>query len=154
MSHIPLDEPHIEAIIPIMNGLYDARITYEEYAWKVRARRVVVFFSIEIGKLHEVRDELTNELLSSSFIPSENAVFQNYKQASFTADDSTWVDPITGNIIKYSHQEPTAEMVAMNYCYQYNWFAAMSDKDISNTLFITTMLQQKIANQEFEIQRI
>lgn len=153
MALIELPEGKIETIIPIMNGALHARLWYGNYTDMRDERRLIINFNVEVGIMEDVLNEL-DEVVDTIFVPKKHTLIKEGMLESFIADDSTWVNPINGDIVKYANQSPTPEMELEPYAKQYNWFAHISaNQPMLVDDFIEQLLHQKIANNELEIQK-
>ena len=153
MPRIPYVKREITENISIL-GDKVARITQSSHTWDRINEVVTVTYYIEIGTTENVYDE-NDELVSSTFIPDKgDSVISTPFSESFKADNNTFVNPATGEIIKYANEDTTPAIEAQNYMGQYDWFQMIADTNpMVITDFIINLTEAKIANKEFTLQR-
>lgn len=153
MSRIPYNKREVTEHITIL-GDRTARITQSSHTWDRINEVVTVTYYIEVGQVVNTYDELDN-LISSEFIVDKgDSVISTPFSESFKADNNTFVNPTTGEIIKYANEDTTPSIEAQNYMGQYDWFQMVADTNpMVITDFIINLTEAKIANNEFTLQR-
>lgn len=153
MPRIPYEPRNIQECISVL-GTKTARITQTSHLWDRVNKRVTITYDITVGELVHTYNE-QDEIISTEFIPDDGeSIIKSPKPVEFKADNDTFVNPLTGDIIKYADQGITPEIEAMDYMGQYDWFQMMADtQQMVITDFIIALTEAKINNKEFTLQR-